>query len=130
MKRLLIFGSLTLTVIASLVANAAQPRMQTSLWQVYQQSLEGAKYVDLTHTITPSMPVWQGFAAPKFAPTVNPKTGTPYIATDRKLRTIINSEYTRFEGVYRRLVLTASATAILTIKMALKRLIMIYPQIN
>jgi hypothetical protein len=34
------------------------------------------------------------------------------IATDRKLRTTINSQCTRFEGVYSRLVLTALATAI------------------
>jgi len=30
--------------------------------------LEGAKYVDLTHTITPKIPVWSGFAASTFAP--------------------------------------------------------------
>ncbi len=78
MKGILIFSLLSFTLIASLIANAAQPRMQTSLWQVYQQSLESAKYVDLTHTITPSMPVWEGFAAPKFEATVNPKTGNPY----------------------------------------------------
>ncbi len=37
------------------------------------------------------------------------------IATDMKLRTIINSQYTHFEGVYRRLVLTALATAIIAL---------------
>ena len=31
-------------------------------------SLKGAKYVDLTHTITPNIPVWAGFAASTFAP--------------------------------------------------------------
>lgn len=48
------------------------------LWQVYRQSLRGAKYVDLTHTITPWIPVWPGFGPSVFGPTVNPKTGTPY----------------------------------------------------
>lgn len=38
------------------------------LWGVYNESLKGAKYVDLTHTITPTIPVWSGFAAPSFAP--------------------------------------------------------------
>lgn len=27
------------------------------LWRVYDQSLKGAKYIDLTHTLTPSIPV-------------------------------------------------------------------------
>lgn len=38
------------------------------LWSVYEQALKGAKYVDLTHTITPTIPVWAGFAASTFAP--------------------------------------------------------------
>jgi kynurenine formamidase len=39
-----------------------------SLWPVYEQALKGAKYVDLTHTITPNIPVWAGFADSTFAP--------------------------------------------------------------
>ena len=50
----------------------------SDLWRVYDQSLKGAKYIDLTHTITPSVPVWKGFAQAKFAPTVNPQTNQPY----------------------------------------------------
>ena len=49
-----------------------------SLWDVYTRYLKPAKYVDLTHTITPSIPVWAGFLPPKFSRTVNPKTGKPY----------------------------------------------------
>jgi kynurenine formamidase len=53
------------------------------LWQVYDNTLKGAKYVDLTHTITPSIPVWAGFGPSKFSPTLNPATGQPYTyATD------------------------------------------------
>jgi kynurenine formamidase len=77
-KRLLIFGLLSLALITSLIANAVQLEKQNSLWSVYQQSLKNAKYVDLTHTITPNMAVWSGFTAPKFTPTVNPKTGKAY----------------------------------------------------
>jgi kynurenine formamidase len=40
--------------------------------------LAKAKYIDLTHTITPNMPVWKGFGPAKFSPTVNPDTGQPY----------------------------------------------------
>jgi hypothetical protein len=31
-----------------------------SFWQIYNQAFAKAKYVDLTHTITPSIPVWAG----------------------------------------------------------------------
>ncbi len=50
----------------------------TSLWDVYDQSLKHAKYVDLTHTINPSIPVWHGFGPSKFSPTVDPATNRPY----------------------------------------------------
>lgn len=39
-----------------------------SLWGVYESALKGAKYVDLTHTVTPNIPVWAGFAESSFAP--------------------------------------------------------------
>ena len=55
-------------------ASAADP----PLWQLYDQSLKGARYVDLTHTITPSIPVWAGFGPSQFAPSINPQTGNPY----------------------------------------------------
>jgi kynurenine formamidase len=48
------------------------------LWRVYDDSLKGARYVDLTHTITPSIPVWTGFGPSTFQRTINPETGTPY----------------------------------------------------
>jgi kynurenine formamidase len=58
-------------------ATAAQSP-KVDLWQVYTQQLKKARYVDLTHTITPNMPVWKGFGPAKFEPTVNPDTGKPY----------------------------------------------------
>lgn len=57
---------------------AASPAASRNLWQVYQESLKGAKYVDLTHTITPAMPVWAGFTPSVFGPAVDPKSGAPY----------------------------------------------------
>jgi kynurenine formamidase len=50
----------------------------TSLWQVYQQSLKRAKYVDLTHKINPHIPVWHGFGPSRFLPTADPQTGRVY----------------------------------------------------
>jgi kynurenine formamidase len=50
----------------------------TGLWQVYDQSLKNARYIDLTHEITPGIPVWKGFGPGKFTATVNPQTGKAY----------------------------------------------------
>jgi hypothetical protein len=53
------------------------------LWSTYEQSLKNAKYIDLTHRLTPSIPVWKGFAPSTFGPALNPATGKPYrYATD------------------------------------------------
>jgi kynurenine formamidase len=55
----------------------------SGLWQVYDQSLKNAKYIDLTHTLTPSIPVWKGFGPSRFAPAINPETRKRYTyATD------------------------------------------------
>jgi kynurenine formamidase len=48
------------------------------LWQVYDQTLSHARYIDLTHSITPGMPVWKGFGPATFSPTVDPTTNQPY----------------------------------------------------
>lgn len=48
------------------------------LWSIYEQSLKNAKYIDLTHTLTPSIPVWKGFAPSTFGPALNPENGEPY----------------------------------------------------
>jgi kynurenine formamidase len=58
------------------------PEAKPSLWEAYDQSLRRAKYVDLTHTITPTIPIWPGFGSPTFGPTVNPKTRKPYTYKD------------------------------------------------
>lgn len=50
----------------------------TGLWGLYTRVLRHAKYIDLTHTITPSIPVWHGFGKSRFGPALNPQTGKPY----------------------------------------------------
>jgi kynurenine formamidase len=66
------------TVVAA-TAGAAHATGSTGLWQVYEQALSKARYIDLTHDITPGIPVWKGFGPAKFTAAVDPKTGKPYI---------------------------------------------------
>ena len=67
---------------AAVVAVVARPAHGTSasvgLWSVYDRSLARARYIDLTHAITPNMPVWKGFGPARFGPTVDPTTGKAY----------------------------------------------------
>jgi len=67
-------GAATVLLIGQ--ACAADP---PGLWMVYDQSLKSAKYIDLTHTLTPSAPVWKGFGPATFAPAINPETGKRYV---------------------------------------------------
>src|SRR5215217_4544460 len=62
------------TVLAPAGAQAAE----RGLWKVYDNALSRARYIDLTHRITPDIPVWKGFGPSRFDPTVNPDTGQPY----------------------------------------------------
>ena len=36
------------------------------LWKLYDRTLSKARYIDLTHHITPNMPVWRGFGPATF----------------------------------------------------------------
>ena len=72
--RLLALAGLVLTPALPLVAHAKDK----GLWQVYDESLRGAKYIDLTHTVAPDIPVWYGFGPSKFMPAIDPKTGKAY----------------------------------------------------
>ena len=77
---LVAFSAAAGAVVTSLVsgdeANAKNGR--AGLWQVYDQTLAHARYIDLTHSITPGMPVWKGFGPATFSPSVDPATGQPY----------------------------------------------------
>src|SRR5215475_11818254 len=83
--RLPLVAAGTFTVIALTMMTADMASVHShhqehggSLWDVYEKSLRDAKYVDLTHTITPSIPVWPGFGPSTFMPTKSPSTGLPY----------------------------------------------------
>jgi len=66
---LAVMGVVTLLLAAPpghAVDSVPTPKAQTAssgaaahgLWSVYEQSLKHAKYIDLTHTLTPSIPLW------------------------------------------------------------------------
>ncbi|HEX7300495.1 MAG TPA: cyclase family protein [Solirubrobacteraceae bacterium] len=76
MRRSLIVAVLSAALAA--VCAASAPAAGPGLWRLYDQGLRGARYVDLTHTIRPGIPVWAGFGPSTFAPALNPATGNPY----------------------------------------------------
>ncbi len=69
-RRSVCFAALAAVAVSVAVAMPSRGRAEDGkgLWSVYEQALKGAKYVDLTHTITPNIPVWAGFADSTFAP--------------------------------------------------------------
>lgn len=62
-----LIASAMMAVCAVAMPHAARTADATGLWSVYESALKTAKYVDLTHTITPTIPVWAGFAGSKFS---------------------------------------------------------------
>jgi kynurenine formamidase len=70
-------AGLAAVVLIAMAASPSKPA-PSSLWQVYEQSLKGARYMDLTHTINPAIPVWAGFGRSTFGPAIDPKTGKPF----------------------------------------------------
>ncbi len=79
MRSRIALAALALVLVAPVAAEARGG----DLWKVYDKTLSKARYIDLTHTITPDQPVWTGFGPATFRPTTNPATGQPYTyATD------------------------------------------------
>lgn len=70
-------GLLLLTVGLLSGCHSAK-NQQPGLWSLYSQGIQQATYVDLTHTITPSMPRGAAFAPIRFARTPNPLTHRPF----------------------------------------------------
>ncbi len=78
LRHLLLLGAMALLLAGFGRKEAAPPTTKTDaaapaapgLWAVYEQSLKGAKYIDLTHTLAPDIPVWKGFGPSRFAASV------------------------------------------------------------
>jgi kynurenine formamidase len=74
-----VVAALSAAIAAILAGGGAASRAASpGLWQVYDDTLSKARYIDLTHEMTPGMPVWKGFGPAQFRPTVDPATGRPY----------------------------------------------------
>ena len=67
MRRLLILfvGVMATALVILTMAHPVKPQTR-DLWQIYDTTLKSAKYVDLTHAFSPTIPVWQGFARANF----------------------------------------------------------------
>ena len=80
MKSCLLHKTLSLTALTVFLASCSTPAAQepADLWQVYERTFKTAKYIDLSHTIAPTVPVWKGFGPSRFRPSSDPKTGKAY----------------------------------------------------
>lgn len=67
MRRASIWVASILALQAAVVLPAAAE--ETDLWGIYNDVLKRAKYIDLTHAFSPTIPVWPGFGQAKFKPT-------------------------------------------------------------
>jgi len=77
-----LFGCSPDTTTSSTSSTPPVASTAPGLWETYDRALKTARYIDLTHTVTPSIPVWRGFGRSTFGPTVNPDTGKPYTYAD------------------------------------------------
>ncbi len=75
-------AALSIAVSATGPSIAAQ---DGSLAQAYK-TISSKHFVDLTHTFSPSTPVWAGFGQATFSSAADPKTGRPYTIPDNGFR--------------------------------------------
>jgi hypothetical protein len=61
-----VLSTACLFVSCAIFSSASIAAESVDLWQVYETALKEG--VDLTHTITPKIPVWVGFAESTFSP--------------------------------------------------------------
>ncbi len=61
-----------------LIGLLAAPAIAQDLWKAYGQLFQGARYVDLSHTLEPDSTVWRGFGPQKFEAALDPATGQAY----------------------------------------------------
>ena len=78
MKRLFALVCVLAMTVIGVAAVPAAGKPNPGLWGLYRDGLRGARYINLSHRLTPQIPVWKGFGPSFFAPALNPETGQPY----------------------------------------------------
>ena len=78
MKRLFAVVCVLAMTVTGVAAVPAAGKPNPGLWGLYRDGLRGARYINLSHRLTPQIPVWKGFGPSFFAPALNPETGQPY----------------------------------------------------
>jgi kynurenine formamidase len=78
MKRLCAVVSVLAMTVTGVAAVPAAAKPNPGLWGLYRDGLRGARYINLSHRLTPQIPVWKGFGPSFFAPALNPETDQPY----------------------------------------------------
>ncbi|KDO16857.1 hypothetical protein SPRG_17659, partial [Saprolegnia parasitica CBS 223.65] len=75
--------TLSSLVVSALGGHARRPSAP-GLWSAFADGLADATYIDLTHTLTPTTPVWSGDVYPQeFLQAKNKSSGAPFAwATD------------------------------------------------
>lgn len=78
----------SLALIPRSIASAQEPANHKSLADAYK-IIATKRFVDLTHTFSPTTPVWKGFGPAKFAPAADPATGRLYTIEKDGFRTYL-----------------------------------------
>jgi Putative cyclase len=68
------------------LASFAPAHAASDLMRAYK-IIEGKKFVDLTHSFSPTTPVWSGFGQAVFTPAYDPKTHRTYTIKEDGFRT-------------------------------------------
>src|SRR6516225_10093931 len=75
--RMVRFSNIIIAAACAATLMAAPARAQSDLARAYR-IIAGKQLVDLTHSFSPTTPVWSGFGQAKFSPAVDPQTKQPY----------------------------------------------------
>ena len=69
--------AIAIAALCTMVIAASPARAQSDLARVYR-IIASKQLVDLTHSFSPTTPVWSGFGQAKFSPAADPQSKEPY----------------------------------------------------
>ena len=80
-RSLVLFAGATILILLASTRFAPVKAQPLDLWQIYDSTFKSAKYVDLTHAFSPTIPVWRGFSNATFEATTAGVDIPDYIQT-------------------------------------------------